>query len=89
MATLTITSRGQVTFRKEVLRHLGVRPGEKIEVELIPGGRATLKLARKKGKIEDVFGLLKDRTNVELTIEEMDQAIGAAMVEELLSGVER
>ena len=30
MATLTVTARGQVTFRKEVLQHLGIRPGEKL-----------------------------------------------------------
>ena len=28
MATLTVTARGQVTFRKEVLQHLGIKPGE-------------------------------------------------------------
>ena len=36
MATLTVTSRGQVTFRKEVLQHLGVKPGDKIELQLLP-----------------------------------------------------
>jgi len=29
MAMLTVTSRGQVTLRKEYLQHLGVKPGEK------------------------------------------------------------
>jgi bifunctional DNA-binding transcriptional regulator/antitoxin component of YhaV-PrlF toxin-antitoxin module len=32
MATLTVTARGQVTFKKEVLQHLGIKPGEKIEI---------------------------------------------------------
>ena len=49
MAKLTVTSRGQVTFRKEVLQHLGIRPGEKIELELIPGGRGIVKAARPAG----------------------------------------
>jgi bifunctional DNA-binding transcriptional regulator/antitoxin component of YhaV-PrlF toxin-antitoxin module len=31
MSTLTVTARGQVTFRKDVLQHLGIQPGEKIE----------------------------------------------------------
>jgi bifunctional DNA-binding transcriptional regulator/antitoxin component of YhaV-PrlF toxin-antitoxin module len=30
MATLTITAKGQVTFKKEVLQHLGIKPNEKI-----------------------------------------------------------
>jgi hypothetical protein len=37
MATLTVTARGQVTFRKEVLQHLGIGPGDKIELDLLPG----------------------------------------------------
>jgi bifunctional DNA-binding transcriptional regulator/antitoxin component of YhaV-PrlF toxin-antitoxin module len=45
MATLTVTARGQVTFRKEVLKHLGIKPGEKIELNLLPQGKAELKAA--------------------------------------------
>jgi hypothetical protein len=37
MKTLTVTARGQVTFRKDVLQHPGIRPGEKIELEQQPG----------------------------------------------------
>ncbi|WP_245643695.1 AbrB/MazE/SpoVT family DNA-binding domain-containing protein [Paraburkholderia oxyphila] len=32
MSTLIVTGRGQVTFRKDVLQHLGIKPGEKIEL---------------------------------------------------------
>ncbi len=39
MATLTITAKGQVTLRRELLHHLGVQPGEQIEVSTLPGGR--------------------------------------------------
>ncbi|EGD19854.1 hypothetical protein XGA_1498, partial [Xanthomonas hortorum ATCC 19865] len=43
MTTLTVTARGQVTFRKDVLQHLGIRPGDKIELNLLPDGRGVLK----------------------------------------------
>jgi AbrB family looped-hinge helix DNA binding protein len=46
MSTLTVTTRGQVTLRKEVLLHLGIQPGEKIELDLLPDGRIELKAAR-------------------------------------------
>lgn len=75
MATLTVTSRGQVTLRKEVLRHLGVQPGEKIELELVPGRRGVLKAVRPKGRIDQVFGILAGRTSKVATIEEMNEAI--------------
>ncbi len=42
MTTLTVTARGQVTFRKDVLEHLGVKPGDKIHLDLLPHGRAEL-----------------------------------------------
>jgi AbrB family looped-hinge helix DNA binding protein len=90
MTALKVTARGQVTLRKDVLRHLGVKPGERIELELLPGGRATLKPAKKKGKIGDLAGFLRGKTNgVTLTIEQMDEAIGEAVVKEYLRGVKR
>ena len=33
--TLTVTAKGQITLRREVLEHLGVRPGDKIDVDLL------------------------------------------------------
>ena len=39
MTTLTVTARGQVTVRKDVLQHLGIRPGDKIELDYEPEGR--------------------------------------------------
>jgi bifunctional DNA-binding transcriptional regulator/antitoxin component of YhaV-PrlF toxin-antitoxin module len=89
MAILSTTSRGQVTIRKEIFQHIGVKPGEKLEIELLPGGEFRGRAVRKKGKIEDVFGMLAGKTNVKLTIEEMDEAIGEAVVEEFQRGVQR
>jgi bifunctional DNA-binding transcriptional regulator/antitoxin component of YhaV-PrlF toxin-antitoxin module len=74
MATLTVTARGQVTFRKKVMQHLGVKPGGKIELELLPDGRGVIKAARRSGKIEDFFGVLAGKTKKVATIEEMNQA---------------
>lgn len=74
MTTLTITSKGQVTLRKDLLEHLGVRIGEKICVDKLPDGRIEVRADRPKGKISDVFGSLKaDRPA--LSIEEMNEII--------------
>lgn len=83
MITLTVTSKGQVTLRKEVLAHLGVHPGEKIVVDLLPNGHASLKVAKPTGSITDLFGLLKDRTNKVATIDEMNDAIAKGWAGEL------
>jgi bifunctional DNA-binding transcriptional regulator/antitoxin component of YhaV-PrlF toxin-antitoxin module len=77
MATLTVTSRGQVTFRKDVLRHLGTRPGEKIDLVLLPGGRAELKAARPQGTIDDFIGRLAGKTDRVLSTEEIKEIAAA------------
>ena len=74
MTTLTVTARGQVTFRKDVLQHLGIRPGEKIELDLLPDGRGVLKAARQAGTIAGFVGLLAGRTKKVATIEEINAA---------------
>ncbi len=74
MTTLTVTARGQVTFRKDVLQHLGIKPGEKIELDLLPDGRAALKAARPAGTIAGFIGLLAGKTGKVATIEEMNAA---------------
>jgi bifunctional DNA-binding transcriptional regulator/antitoxin component of YhaV-PrlF toxin-antitoxin module len=76
MTTLTITSRGQVTFRKDVLKHLGVQPGGKIHLDLLPDGRAELTADKPKNSFRGLHGFLKDRTNgARLSIQEISDAI--------------
>ena len=76
MSTLTVTAKGQVTLRKDLLEHLGVRPGEKITVDKLPDGRIEVKAAKPAGKISDLFGRLKDKKKGRaLSIEEMNEVI--------------
>lgn len=74
MATLTVTARGQVTFRKDVLRHLGIKPGEKIQLNLLPNGQAALKAARPAGRIDGFIGVLAGKSKKVATIEEINEA---------------
>ena len=74
MTQLSVTARGQVTFRKKLLEHLGVKPGEKIEVELLPDGRGMIRAARPVGTIDDFIGLLAKKTKKVATIEEINEA---------------
>jgi antitoxin PrlF len=76
MSFLKVTAKGQVTLRKEVLEHLGVSPGEQIEVELLPQGRVAVKAAPKK-KIQDLFGIMHDPKRAPVSIEDMNKAIAA------------
>ena len=74
MATLTVTARGQVTFRKDVLQHLGIRPGERIELNKLPDGRVLLRAMRPSGKIDSFLGLLAGKTKKVATLDEINKA---------------
>jgi len=74
MTLLTVIARGQVTFRKNVLKHLGIKRGEKITLELLPEGRAALRAARPSGKIDGFLGLLAGKTKKVATIDEIKEA---------------
>jgi hypothetical protein len=74
--TLSVTARGQVTFRKDLLAHLGVEPGGKIHVDLLPDGRAEITAERQKRSFREWHGILKDKTNgARLTLDEIAEAI--------------
>lgn len=73
MPGLTVTSKGQVTLRKDVLQHLGVHPGDKVAVEKFPDGRVELKASRPTGRISNVFGLLKKKGRRPLSVEEIKE----------------
>lgn len=79
MATLTVTTRGQVTFRKDVLEHLGIQPGGKIRLNLLPDGKAELEADTGHGCWRELSGVLKGKTNgLRLSLEELDDAIAEA-----------
>lgn len=73
MSTLTVTAKGQVTLRKDILKHLGVHPGEKIAVDKLPDGRIEMRAERPTGRISDVFNSLKREKGPSLSIEEIDE----------------
>jgi bifunctional DNA-binding transcriptional regulator/antitoxin component of YhaV-PrlF toxin-antitoxin module len=76
MTTLKVTTRGQVTFRKDVLNHLGVRAGGKIRLDLLPDGRAELQAERPKGAWRTLYGTLKGESNdAQLSVEDINTAI--------------
>ena len=74
MSTLTLTSRGQLTLKKSVLQHLGIKPGEKVVLDLLPGGRVAIRAVKPTGSIEDFLGMLAGKTDKVATIEEINQA---------------
>lgn len=74
MTKLTITAKGQVTLRKDLLHHLGVEQGQQVEVSKLPGGRIEIRAFKPTGTADDFIGLLAGKTKKVATIEEINEA---------------
>lgn len=90
MATLTVTARGQVTFKKDVLKRLGIQPGDRIRLDLLPNGRAELRAVQPQGSWHSLRGCLAGKTNgARLSIEEIGEAIAEAGAAAGMNGIKR
>ena len=72
MTTLKITTKGQITLKRDLLKHLGVGPGEKIEADKLPDGRIVVRAAAPNGTISDFIGCLSQKKGPKLTVDEMN-----------------
>jgi len=70
---MTLTSKGQFTFNKQLMEHLNVKAGERILIKKQPD--ASLKIEAEKSQI-DIMSLAGSmRTNIRLTDEEIQESI--------------
>ncbi|MDR0458309.1 MAG: AbrB/MazE/SpoVT family DNA-binding domain-containing protein [Burkholderiaceae bacterium] len=75
MVEMTLTAKGQFTFNKALLEHLGVKAGEKIAIRKQPDGSLKINASKKHRNIMDLMGSLEGKTDVKLTDAELSQAI--------------
>ncbi len=74
MPTLNVTANGQVTLRRELLRLLGVQPGQQIEVSLLPGGRIQMCVIQPSDSIDSFIGCVAGKSAKVATLEEIQAA---------------
>lgn|GEM_PF-561447 len=79
MATLTITAKGQITLKREVLEHLGLQPGSRVEVDLLPNGKVGLVGVCEPGEStwSELWASLPPYAGEPVALEQMDEAIVA------------
>lgn len=74
MTSQTVTAKGQITLKRDLLHHLGIKPGERIDLHKLPGGELRVRAARPTGRIDAFLGLLAGKTKKLATIEEINEA---------------
>lgn len=77
MASLTVTMKGQVTLKRDLLQHLGIKPGERIDFDKMPGGELRVRAARPEGLIENFIWRHAGKVKKPVTIEEMNELVVA------------
>lgn len=82
MTLLKITSKGQVTLKQDLLNHLGVKAGQKIEVNKAPHGGITVKAVQKQKPIREFISCLAQHSKKSLTIDEMNAITNHAWAEQ-------
>lgn len=90
MTTLTLTTKGQITLKKELLQHLGINVGDKITVEKLPNGSLSIQAAKQPEKMRsfaDFAGCLPNKTGKTFSIEELNEAIADAYAEAGIQGL--
>lgn len=73
MTSLFVTMKGQVTLKRDLLQHLGIKPGERIDLDKLPGGELLVKATRPTGTIDHFIGRHAGKVKKPMTIEEMNE----------------
>lgn len=75
MPTLTVTAKGQITLRQDLLKHLGVVPGQKVEVHKLPDGTLTVRSHIQDGDVNDFIACLYKPDTPIVSIDGMNEII--------------
>jgi len=73
MPRSTLTSKGQVTVPKAIRDRLGMETGDALSFEVRPDG--VVEVRALKGSLLDLAGSLQPPVGVQVTLEDMDEAV--------------
>jgi bifunctional DNA-binding transcriptional regulator/antitoxin component of YhaV-PrlF toxin-antitoxin module len=79
VASLSVTAKGQVTLGRDLLQHLGIKPGGRVDFEKLPDGELRVRAARPTGTIDGFLHSLHGKVKREkpLSIEDIDRIAAA------------
>ena len=58
-ARLTVSAKGRITLLRAVLAHLGVKPGERVDITLLSDGRVELRPVAGSSDLSSLRGILR------------------------------
>ncbi|MBS0587641.1 MAG: AbrB/MazE/SpoVT family DNA-binding domain-containing protein [Proteobacteria bacterium] len=75
MPTLTVTAKGQITLRQDLLKHLGAAPGQQVEVHKLPDCTLTIGSHVQDGDVNDFIACLHKPDAPVVSIDDMNEVI--------------
>lgn len=79
MFALTVTAKGQITLKRELLQYLGISPGQQLEVNKLANGVLTLHAKTEHG-LETFSGCLPKPSKA-LSVQDMNDLIAKSWAE--------
>ena len=85
VASLTVTAKGQVTLERDLLQHLGIKTGERVDFEKLPGGELRVRAARPTGTIDEFLHSLDGKVKLKqpLSIDDINRIAAAGWAGDL------
>jgi bifunctional DNA-binding transcriptional regulator/antitoxin component of YhaV-PrlF toxin-antitoxin module len=80
MSTLTVTAKGQITLRRELLQFLGIGPGQQLEVDKLTQGVLALHAKTPQG-LDAFVGCLPPPAKA-LSVEDMNDLVTRAWADQ-------
>lgn len=78
MTVLTISPKGQITLKRDLLQHLGIQAGQRIMIDKLPNGGLHIYAAQETGTINDFIGKLAGTVPQAISIEAMNEVVAQA-----------
>ena len=86
MNTMTLTAKNQCTFNKQLMSHMGAKPGDSINVKKLPDGSLKLQARQAPIPFMSLQGCIT--TDIDASDEQINQAIAASYMHSGLSGLD-
>ena len=90
MNTVTLTAKGQCTFKKSLLEHMGIKPGnsgQKLIIKKLPDGSLKIQANATYFPLQELQGCI--RTNAKHSEEDIQNAIAQAYAKSGSSGLKQ
>ncbi|CZT35786.1 AbrB/MazE/SpoVT family DNA-binding domain-containing protein [Rhizobium sp. 9140] len=80
---LKVSDDGKIVLNRDVLEALGLRPGDEVDVDVVPHHRTSRQVVPRARPVESLFGMFSYKADRPHTLDEIKEAIAAGYAGEI------